>query len=88
VFIGSGLMIFGGARSIGRAAGILVPVTADASMGFMAIINLFAILLLAKYSVAAWHDYRHQLESSAEPVFSSHCISGLEQKLVDNCWKH
>jgi len=77
-----GMVMFGSVGSLP-----LVWDMADASMGFMAIINLFAILFLARYVVAAWHDYRHQLESTTEPVFRSHCIAGLQQKLVDDCWK-
>lgn len=61
---------------------------ADLSMGFMALINLVAILLLSKFSLAAWKDYSSQLKAGiADPVFKSKSIDGLSEKLSDNAWK-
>lgn len=60
---------------------------ADASMGFMALINLVAILLLSKYALLAWKDYSFQLKMGIEPVFKSSSIEGLKDTLADDCWK-
>ncbi|RIW38369.1 alanine:cation symporter family protein [Bacillus salacetis] len=51
---------------------------ADVSMGFMAIINLIAITLLAKIAVAALKDYRSQKREGKDPVFYSNSIPGLK----------
>lgn len=60
---------------------------ADVSMGFMALINLVAILLLSRYAFAAWKDYVLQVKMGITPVFKSSSIEGLAEKLADNCWK-
>ena len=59
---------------------------ADASMAFMALINLAAILLLSKFALAAWKDYSRQLKAGQEPVFKSASIEGLQGKLMDDNW--
>lgn len=60
---------------------------ADVSMGFMALINLVAILLLSHYAFAAWKDYVHQLGMGREPIFKSSSIDALKGRLADDCWK-
>ena len=60
---------------------------ADASMAFMALINLAAILLLSKFALAAWKDYSRHLKAGQEPVFKSASIEGLQGKLMDDNWK-
>ncbi len=77
-----GMVMFGAIGSLP-----LVWDFADACMGFMALINLVAILLLAKYAIAAWKDYCYQVKDGREPVFKSHSIEGLQHRLVDDCWK-
>ncbi|EDL65619.1 sodium/alanine symporter family protein [Bacillus sp. SG-1] len=57
---------------------------ADLSMGFMAIINLIAITLLAKIAVAALKDYRLQKKEGKDPVFYSNSIPGLQNI---ECWE-
>lgn len=52
---------------------------ADVTMGLMAIINLTAILLLAKPVLLALEDYRRQKESDKDPVFRVADI-GLKEK--------
>lgn len=78
-----GMVMFGAVGSLP-----LVWDLADASMGFMAIINLVAILLLSKYAFSAWKDYSGQLKAGVKnPVFKSANITGLQNKLHDDCWK-
>ena len=78
-----GMVMFGATGSLP-----LVWDMADVSMGFMALINLVAILLLSKYAIAAWKDYSAQLKSGSDnPVFKSRTINGLSDKLDNDCWK-
>ncbi|GHA77881.1 sodium:alanine symporter [Formosimonas limnophila] len=77
-----GMVMFGATGSLP-----LVWDMADVSMGFMALINLAAILLLSKFSFAAWKDYASQLKAGKEPVFKSESIEGLKGKLMDDNWK-
>lgn len=57
--------------------------TADILMGFMALINCFAILLLGKYAIKALHDYVEQKNSGRNPIFKAKSI-GLDNTDV---WK-
>lgn len=57
----------------------LVWDTADVTMGCMALINLPAILLLAKPALLALKDYQRQREAGKDPVFHAADI-GLEGK--------
>lgn len=50
---------------------------ADIFMGFMAIINLVAILLLGKWALAALDDYSAQRKKGLNPVFYADSIPGL-----------
>lgn len=50
---------------------------ADIFMGFMAIINLIAILLLGKWALAALDDYTAQRKKGVNPVFYADTIPGL-----------
>jgi AGCS family alanine or glycine:cation symporter len=50
---------------------------ADIFMGFMAIINLVAILLLGKWALAALDDYTRQRRAGQNPVFCSDKIVGM-----------
>lgn len=77
-----GMVMFGAVGSLP-----LVWDMADVSMGFMALINLVAILLLSRYAFVAWKDYTLQLDLGYEPVFKSTSIEGLSHKLADDCWK-
>lgn len=56
---------------------------ADIFMGFMAIINLVAILLLGKWALAALKDYSDQRNAGKDPVFLSSSIPGMP---VTECW--
>ena len=58
----------------------LVWDTADVTMGLMALINLPAILLLAKPALLALEDYTEQKRNGEDPVFKARSIglSGTE----------
>ena len=56
---------------------------ADIFMGFMAIINLIAILLLGKWALAALHDYTAQRNAGKDPVFLASSIPDLPPC---QCW--
>ncbi len=55
----------------------------DIFMGFMAIINLIAILLLGRWAIAALADYTVQRKAGKNPVFHADAIPGLP---ATECW--
>lgn len=56
---------------------------ADIFMGFMALVNLIAILLLGKWALAALDDYTRQRKAGVDPVFLADSIPGLPKT---DCW--
>ena len=56
---------------------------ADIFMGFMAIINLVAILLLGKWALRALDDYTAQRRAGKDPVFVASRIDGMPPT---ECW--
>ena len=56
---------------------------ADIFMGFMAIINLVAILLLGRWALKALDDYSAQRRAGKDPVFVASSIPGLP---ATECW--
>ena len=58
---------------------------ADLFMGIMAIINIFSIFILGKYSLRALSDYRSQIKANKDPVFLAENI-GLDGDKLD-FWK-
>ncbi|RNL46899.1 alanine/glycine:cation symporter family protein [Paraeggerthella hongkongensis] len=56
---------------------------ADIFMGFMALVNLIAILLLGKWALAALDDYTRQRKQGIDPVFVADSIPGLPKT---DCW--
>ena len=56
---------------------------ADIFMGFMAIMNLIAILLLGKWAIRALDDYTAQRNAGKDPVFVADSIEGLP---ATQCW--
>lgn len=56
---------------------------ADIFMGFMAIVNLVAILLLGKWALRALDNYAAQKKKGIDPVFLSSSIPGLP---ATDCW--
>ncbi|MEL3972223.1 alanine/glycine:cation symporter family protein [Rossellomorea oryzaecorticis] len=73
-----GMVIFGAVVKLDVVWGM-----ADLFMGLMAIINLIAITLLTKISLAALKDYRAQKKQGNDPIFYSNSIEGL--KGIE-CW--
>ncbi len=55
----------------------------DIFMGFMAIINLVAIILLGKYALKALDDYSRQRKAGINPVFHADAIPDLPPT---ECW--
>lgn len=56
---------------------------ADIFMGFMAIVNLIAILLLGKWAIRVLDDYSEQRKRGEDPVFVANHIEGLPPT---ECW--
>ena len=56
---------------------------ADIFMGFMAIVNLVAILLLGKWALKALDDYTAQRKAGKDPVFRAEAIEGMP---ATECW--
>ena len=56
---------------------------ADIFVGFMAIVNLIAILLLGKWALKALEDYTAQRKQGLDPVFVADRIQGLPPT---ECW--
>ncbi len=73
-----GLVFFGSVAALE-----LVWALADLFMGSMAIVNLIAIVLLARIAMAALGDYLRQRRSGQDPVFHVDNIRGLRNV---ECW--
>lgn len=58
---------------------------ADVSMGFMAIVNLVAIVLLGKWAFAALRDFSRQAAQGRDPVFVA-AEAGLPGPLDGDIW--
>ncbi|MDO7905569.1 alanine/glycine:cation symporter family protein [Paenibacillus sp. JX-17] len=56
---------------------------ADLFMGLMVIVNLIAIVLLARFAFGALADYMRQKKAGQDPVFRSSSIRGLTDT---ECW--
>lgn len=56
---------------------------ADITMGFMAIVNLIAILFLGKWAFKALDDYTAQKKAGKDPVFVADAIEGMPKT---ECW--
>lgn len=59
---------------------------ADMSMGFMALINLIAIILLSPYVFMLLKDYQSKLKMGKEPVFKLSEHPGLKRKINSDIW--
>ena len=59
---------------------------ADATMAFMAIINLIAIALLGKYVFVLFDDFIAQLKEGKEPVFDPKLLPELKGKIDEDVW--
>lgn len=58
---------------------------ADVAMGLMAIVNLIAIVLLARWAFAALRDYTRQVDAGVDPVFIAE-EAGLPGHLDGDIW--
>ena len=56
---------------------------ADIFMGFMAILNLVAILMLGKWAIAALEDYSKQKREGLDPVFVAAALPDMPKT---ECW--
>ncbi|NPD31344.1 alanine:cation symporter family protein [Eggerthellaceae bacterium zg-1084] len=77
--VGCCIAVFFGAQSNFTLAWNL----SDILMGIEAIINIFAILLLGKWAMAALDDYAEQKRKGLDPVFTADSIPGLP---ACECW--
>jgi AGCS family alanine or glycine:cation symporter len=59
---------------------------ADLSMGFMALLNLAAILLLSPIAVKVMRDYTDQLGRGVEPVFDRKKFPEIDDSLDRDVW--
>lgn len=59
---------------------------ADVSMGFMALINLIAIIFLSPYVFMLLKDYQTKLKMGKEPVFKLSEHPGLKRKIKSDIW--
>lgn len=59
---------------------------ADAALGMMALVNLVAIIMLAKYAVPVIKDYEQQLRDGKDPEFSLHAFPELEGHVEPDVW--
>ena len=58
---------------------------ADLCMGFMAVCNLIAILMLSKYAVRLLNDYINQKKQGIkDPVFKKESMPDIQNDL--ECW--
>ncbi|MDY3981904.1 MAG: alanine/glycine:cation symporter family protein [Paraeggerthella sp.] len=73
-----GVVFYGAVNSFNLAWNL-----ADIFMGFMALVNLIAILLLGKWALAALDDYTRQRKQGVDPVFVADSIPGLPKT---DCW--
>ncbi|MEE6273074.1 alanine/glycine:cation symporter family protein [Georgenia wangjunii] len=59
---------------------------ADVAMGFMALVNLVAIVLLARWALGALRDFERQVEAGVDPVFFTAGNPDLPRDLTDSVW--
>ena len=75
-----GMVMFGAVASLNLAWSL-----ADLCMGFMAVCNLVAIVLLSKYAVRLLADYRAQKKQGIkDPVFRKESMPDIQNDL--ECW--
>ena len=78
-----GMVVFGALGS-----SMLVWDMADLAMGVMAMINLFAIVMLSKYVFVLLKDYQQQLKAGKDkPVFDVKQYPEIQAKIHKDVWK-
>ncbi len=80
-FLVLGMVMFGAVAELP-----LVWSMADLSMGFMALINLIAILLLSGVVVKLARDYNDQLKSGKLPTFDASKYPEIQDQLEPGIW--
>ncbi|GAA5216727.1 alanine/glycine:cation symporter family protein [Corallincola platygyrae] len=78
-----GMVVFGA-----LAQSDLIWSLADTSMGFMAIINLIAILLLSNVVVTLARDYHQQQKAGKVPKFDRKKYPELDKKIAPGIWEN
>jgi AGCS family alanine or glycine:cation symporter len=59
---------------------------ADVAMGLMALVNLVALVLLARWALGALRDFERQAKAGVDPVFSTVGNPDLPRDLPDSVW--
>ncbi|WP_243697580.1 alanine/glycine:cation symporter family protein [Geodermatophilus obscurus] len=59
---------------------------ADVAMGFMALVNLVALVLLGRWALGALRDFERQTRAGQDPVFRSTGNKDLPRDLHDSVW--
>lgn len=59
---------------------------ADAALGLMALVNLIALILLAKYAIPVIRDYERQRKTVKVPQFDMHDFPQLEGHVEPDVW--
>jgi AGCS family alanine or glycine:cation symporter len=59
---------------------------ADVAMGFMALVNLVALVLLGSWALGALRDFERQTRAGQDPVFRSTGNKDLPGDLPDSVW--
>ena len=59
---------------------------ADVAMGFMALVNLVALVLLGRWALGALRDFERQTKAGLDPVFRTTGNPDLPHDLPDSVW--
>ncbi len=59
---------------------------ADVAMGLMALVNLVALVLLARWALGALRDFERQVKAGVDPVFRTVGNRDLPRDLPDSVW--
>lgn len=59
---------------------------ADVAMGFMALVNLVAIVLLGRWALGALRDFERQVHAGVDPVFRTTGNPDLPGDVTDSVW--
>ncbi len=59
---------------------------ADVAMGFMALVNLVALLLLGRWALGALRDFERQVRAGQDPVFRTVGNPDLPRDVPDSVW--
>ncbi len=76
-----GMVVFGSIAAVPTVWSL-----ADAALGLMALVNLVALILLARFAIPVIKDYERQAGMGAAPVFSMHQFPDLEGHVEPDVW--